>query len=63
MSSLRIVSVPWWLVDVVEFSFGEGCLPDGVTSSQSNPLRNGSVLLLCSGELDLRAERLVALFQ
>jgi len=33
---------------------------DGVTGSQTNPLWNGSVLLLGSGELDLRSERLVA---
>ena len=39
-----------------------GCsIPDRVTSSQSDPLRNRSVLLLGSGELLLRAEGLVAL--
>jgi hypothetical protein len=36
-------------------------LPDGVASSQSNPLRNGSVLLLGFRKLLLRAEGLVAL--
>ena len=36
-------------------------VPDSVTSSQSNPLRNGSVLLLRFGELLLRSKRLVAL--
>jgi hypothetical protein len=40
----------------------EGCsIPDRVTSSQSDPLRNRSVLLLGSRELLLRAEGLVAL--
>ncbi len=39
-----------------------GCsVPDRVTSSQSDPLRNGSVLLLGSRELLLRTEGLVAL--
>ncbi len=39
-----------------------GCsIPDRITSSQSDPLRNRSVLLLGSGELLLRAEGLVAL--
>ena len=37
-------------------------VPDGVTSSQSDPLRNWSVLLLSSRKLLLRAEGLVALF-
>ena len=37
-------------------------VPDGVTSTQTNPLWNGSVLLLGLGELLLRAERLVALY-
>jgi hypothetical protein len=37
-------------------------VPDGVTSPQSNPLGNGSVLLLSSGELLLGAEGLVALY-
>lgn len=36
-------------------------IPDGVTSPQANPLGNGPVLLLCSGELLLGAERLVGL--
>jgi len=41
-----------------------GCsIPDRVTSSQSDPLRNRSVLLLGSGELLLRAEGLVALLK
>jgi hypothetical protein len=40
-----------------------GCsIPDRVTSSQSDPLRNRSVLLLGSRELLLRAEGLVALW-
>jgi len=42
----------------------EGCwkiVPDGVTSSQSDPLRDRSVLLLGSRELLLRTEGLVAL--
>jgi hypothetical protein len=37
-------------------------VPDGVTSSQSDPLRNRSVLLLGFRKLLLRAEGLVALF-
>ncbi len=36
-------------------------IPDGVTSPQSDPLRDRSVLLLGSCELLLRAEGLVAL--
>ncbi|CAL3965832.1 unnamed protein product [Diplocarpon coronariae] len=36
-------------------------VPDGVTSPQSDPLRNGSVLLLGSGELHLCTKALVAL--
>jgi hypothetical protein len=36
-------------------------IPDGVTSPQSDPLRDRSVLLLGSRELLLRAEGLVAL--
>ena len=36
-------------------------VPDGVTSPQSDPLGNGSVLLLSSRELLLRAKGLVAL--
>jgi hypothetical protein len=41
---------------------GDKSIPDRVTGSQSDPLRNRSVLLLGSGELLLRAEGLVALF-
>lgn len=37
-------------------------VPDGVTSSQANPLGNGAVLLLGLGQLLLGAERLVALY-
>jgi hypothetical protein len=37
-------------------------VPDGVTGAKTNPLRNRSVLLLGSGELDLRPESLVALW-
>ena len=40
----------------------EGIVPDGVTSSQTDPLRNRSVLLLGSRELDFRTEGLVALW-
>lgn len=36
-------------------------LPDGVTSPQTNPLRDRTVLLLRSGKLLLGAERLMAL--
>jgi hypothetical protein len=36
-------------------------VPDGITGPETNPLRDGSVLLLCSGELDFCAEGLVAL--
>jgi hypothetical protein len=38
-------------------------VPDGVTSSQTNPLGDGSVLLLRSCELYLRTEGLVALWR
>lgn len=37
-------------------------LPDGVASPETNPLRDGTVLLLSFGKLLLGAERLVALF-
>jgi len=37
-----------------------GVVSDSVTGSKADPLRDGSVLLLCSGELDFCAERLVA---
>jgi hypothetical protein len=40
---------------------GEEVVPYGVTGSETDPLRDGSVLLLSSGELDLCAEGLVAL--
>lgn len=36
-------------------------LPDGVASPETNPLRDGTVLLLSFGKLLLGAERLVAL--
>jgi hypothetical protein len=36
-------------------------VPDGVTSPQSDPLGNGSVLLLSSGKLLLGTECLVGL--
>jgi hypothetical protein len=36
-------------------------LPDGVPSSQTNPLRNRAVLLLRSGKLLLGSERFMAL--
>lgn len=38
-----------------------GFVPDGVTSAETNPLGDRSVLLLRLGELLLRSERLVAL--
>lgn len=38
------------------------CVPDGVTSPQSDPLWDRSVLLLGSRELHLRAEGLVGLY-
>lgn len=47
---------------VVDRREGE-IVPDGVTGSQSNPLWNWSVLLLGSGELNLRTERLVTLYR
>jgi hypothetical protein len=37
-------------------------IPDGVSSPQTDPLRDGSILLLSLCKLDLGAERLVALF-
>jgi len=37
-------------------------VPDGVTGTETNPLRNRAVLLLRLGELLLRAESLVALY-
>lgn len=37
-------------------------IPDGVTGPQSDPLRDGAVLLLRLRELLLRAERLVGLY-
>lgn len=39
----------------------EMCVPDGVTSSKTDPLRNWSVLLLCASKLLLGSEGLVAL--
>lgn len=38
-----------------------GSLPNGVPSSETDPLRDGTVLLLRFGKLLLGAERLVAL--
>ena len=38
------------------------CIPDGVTSSETDPLWNWSVLLLCLCKLLLGSETLVALF-
>jgi hypothetical protein len=75
MSSLCVVSVVLLVSDFRVFDwsgdrgFGGGFgpvgrfgdVPDSVTSSQSDPLRNRSVLLLSSCELLLRAEGLVAL--
>ncbi len=43
------------------FGSRECFVPDGVTGAQTDPLGNGSVLLLRLGELLLRAESLVAL--
>ncbi len=40
-----------------------GIVPDGVTGSQSDPLRNRSILLLSSCELLLRSKGLVALYK
>ena len=37
-------------------------LPDGVAGAQTNPLRDGAVLLLSFGKLLLGAESLVALY-
>lgn len=62
MSSLGVVSV-----HTVRISFylarlrRSFCSPDGVTSSQTDPLRDGAVLLLRLGELDLCTESLVGL--
>lgn len=39
-----------------------GHLPDGVTGPQTNPLGDGTVLLLSFGKLLLGAETLLALF-
>lgn len=39
----------------------EVCLPDGVTGSQADPLRDRTVLLLGFGKLLLGAEGLLAL--
>lgn len=40
---------------------GEKYLPDRVSGTETDPLRNGAVGLLGLGQLDLGAERLVAL--
>ena len=54
---------------IVILSLGEedvdvgGLVPDGVTSPQSDPLRDGSVLLLGFRQLLLRPEGLVALWE
>lgn len=37
-------------------------VPDGVVGSETNPLRDGAVLLLGLGQLDLGPETLVALY-
>ncbi len=47
----------------VEVRWSKLIVPDGVTSSQSDPLRNWTVLLLGSGELLLRTEGLVGLYR
>jgi hypothetical protein len=39
------------------------CVPDGVTSTETDPLWDRSVLLLRFRKLDLGAERLVALYE
>ena len=54
---LRVVKLIWW----AWLWRWEESVPDGVTSSQSDPLRNRSVLLLSFRKLLLRAEGLVAL--
>lgn len=41
---------------------GEEDLPDRVSGTETDPLRNGAVGLLGLGQLDLGAERLVALW-
>lgn len=46
----------------LRFSRGQ-IVPDGVVRSETNPLGDGTVLLLRLGELLLRAERLVALWK
>ena len=48
-------------VAYVRFLEREGIVPDGVASSEADPLRNGAVLLLGFGKLLLGAERLVGL--
>ena len=59
---LRFVGRSKWKYFFDEGSCGlEVCIPDGVTGSQSDPLRNWSVLLLRTRKLDLCTERLVAL--
>lgn len=50
-------------LNMVGFGAQECVVPDGVTSSQTDPLGNGAVLLLGLGQLDLGAERLVALYR
>jgi hypothetical protein len=72
MSPFRVVSVtacqcpvlfPWISCyrRSVESRLKRGGVPNGVTGSKTNPLWDGSVLLLGSGELDLCSEGLVAL--
>lgn len=50
-------------LNMIGFGAQECVVPDGVTSSQTDPLGNGAVLLLGLGQLDLGAERLVALYR
>ena len=44
-----------WARDKIE------CLPDGVSCAQTDPLRDGAILLLCFGELLFCAKGFVAL--
>jgi hypothetical protein len=50
------------IVDVLCLRGSSESVPDSVTSSESDPLWNWSVLLLGSRELNLCAERLVTLY-
>jgi hypothetical protein len=54
--------IRWWRrVREVGRKAGSKYLPDGVSGTETDPLRNGAVGLLGLGQLDLGAERLVAL--